>query len=63
MIRLDGLRHEIVHGQGPEAVVGVAQEDQEYLLSTGMFLMLLVHQHYGIKLVPEYLTLAQRDPG
>jgi hypothetical protein len=61
MKKLDQMRHEIVHGRGPEAA-SMSPDDQEYLLSTSVFLMLLVNHRYGIRLVPEYMTLIQREP-
>jgi len=53
---LDGIRHEVIHGQGPDAAKNVSAEDQNYLLSTSLFLMMLVNMRYkDIQLLPDYM--------
>ncbi len=55
LIRIDGVRHEVVHGKGPEAALDLRPDDHEFVQRTHMLLLLLVHQRYGIQLVPEYM--------
>ena len=49
---LDGLRHEIVHGNGLESILPSCDEDIKYMVDTANFLMALVHEKYKVKINP-----------
>jgi hypothetical protein len=56
LLRIDRIRHEVVHGRGPEAVRDVKPEDHVFIQRTHMLLLLLVHQRYGIQIVPDEIV-------
>jgi hypothetical protein len=56
LVRIDRIRHEVVHGKGPEAVRDLKPEDHEFLQRTHMLLLLLVHQRYGIQVAPDEMV-------
>ena len=52
--RLDEQRHNVVHGEGYRDFEGLLNEDLEFLVKSGLFLVSMVNMRYEVKINPLY---------
>ncbi len=58
--KLDGLRHDIVHGRGARFVLPNGDQDLHFLRNSTLHLFGIVHLAFGVKVIPEeYLPSTQ----
>lgn len=55
LIKIDDLRHGVVHGERPKGPIPKVEEYVSYLSETGLFFWGMVNFRFGVKLDPTYL--------
>jgi hypothetical protein len=57
LVTLDGLRHDIVHGDRPRAPIDDVAAAIDFMHETGLFFFGMVNHRYGLKLDPRYFAI------